>query len=282
LFYFGVVGEYLMNNKCVYVHKLNGEVVYVGSGGKQRSYDRTGRSEEHLSVWGDIQIEILHENLSIAESTRLEQDLINTHWRCNKLFNKRKLVYVPKKLNYNELNEFLYYDESSPTYLRWKVDKRCVKANGVAGGTGSHGYTQLCFNGKNYRGHRVIWVLCNKVDIEDGLVIDHIDGNKLNNKISNLRSVSPSDNQRNKKHKQSNTGFQGISENLNGKCFQVSFSNPKTIAEYFSYTDKPNKRSKNHYPIREQALAAALAYRDTLVNQGRIILTSKESNASPT
>ena len=49
--------------------------------------------------------------------------------------------------------------------------------------------------GKFYR-HRVIWHYFNG-DIPDDKQIDHIDGNKLNNSISNLRCVSPSQNMRN-------------------------------------------------------------------------------------
>jgi hypothetical protein len=71
----------------------------------------------------------------------------------------------------------------------------------------------------------------------------------------------------------SNTGYQGISEVVSNKNFVVSFSDSKQIPTYFSYTDKPKKTSKNHFPTREQAFEAALAFRDFLVKQGKIILT---------
>lgn len=47
--------------------------------------------------------------------------------------------------------------------------------------------------------HRIIWFLENGSVPEDDLVLDHIDHNKENNHISNLRCVSRADNCRNRK-----------------------------------------------------------------------------------
>lgn len=44
--------------------------------------------------------------------------------------------------------------------------------------------------------HRVIWYYFNG-NIPEGMDIDHIDGNKQNNSLSNLRCISKSDNMRN-------------------------------------------------------------------------------------
>lgn len=49
-----------------------------------------------------------------------------------------------------------------------------------------------------YSGHHLSYfVNVGKFDTSDGLQIDHIDGNKLNNHYSNLRRVTASDNARN-------------------------------------------------------------------------------------
>lgn len=57
------------------------------------------------------------------------------------------------------------------------------------------GYMTICiFNQKIYL-HKVIWVMANKrYPVER---IDHIDGNRLNNSLDNLREVSHADNCRN-------------------------------------------------------------------------------------
>lgn len=61
--------------------------------------------------------------------------------------------------------------------------------------------------------HRIVWILNNR-SINKELVIDHIDGNPLNNYIANLREVSQQENSRNKKVStrtlDGKTGFSGI------------------------------------------------------------------------
>lgn len=58
------------------------------------------------------------------------------------------------------------------------------------------GYCQVGFNGCLVYYHAVIWILHNG-DIPNGLIIDHYDGNKINNNIENLRLVTNRENQNN-------------------------------------------------------------------------------------
>ncbi|MDA7436471.1 HNH endonuclease [Synechococcus sp. AH-601-B19] len=65
-------------------------------------------------------------------------------------------------------------------------------------GKPAYGYIQAdngC--GKRVAIHRIIWTIING-DIEEGMVIDHIDRDKCNNKIENLRCVTQSENNRNR------------------------------------------------------------------------------------
>lgn len=68
----------------------------------------------------------------------------------------------------------------------------------------------LGIKNRNYQLHRIIWAL-HYGEIPDGL-IDHIDGNPFNNKISNLRIATHSQNQMNRKRQSNNqSGFKGVS-----------------------------------------------------------------------
>jgi hypothetical protein len=62
------------------------------------------------------------------------------------------------------------------------------------------GYIQTAIDYKKYYVHRLVWIMHNG-DIEEDLVIDHIDGNPSNNRIDNLRVVTLQENQFNKKVK---------------------------------------------------------------------------------
>lgn len=71
-------------------------------------------------------------------------------------------------------------------------------------------YLKVRVGGKSVRAHRVIWIFFHGYEPE---FIDHIDGNRQNNKIENLRSVSKSGNGQNMKLKQTNTtGVYGVSK----------------------------------------------------------------------
>lgn len=89
-----------------------------------------------------------------------------------------------------------------------KDGKSTVAAVGdYAGTTTSESYQSLGLDYKSYATHAVIWEMFNGPILE-GYVIDHIDGDKTNNKLENLRLVTPSLNSRNRVRKE---GLSGLS-----------------------------------------------------------------------
>ncbi|UFS83189.1 HNH endonuclease [Rhizobium sp. T136] len=71
-----------------------------------------------------------------------------------------------------------------------------------------NGYRSGTLDGVGMYAHRVIWKMINGSDPN---VIDHIDGDKANNRLINLRNVSPSINMRNLKLSgQSASGVRGV------------------------------------------------------------------------
>lgn len=61
---------------------------------------------------------------------------------------------------------------------------------------GAKGYVKIFISGKLYYAHRVIWKWVHGFDAE---MIDHIDGNRANNRIENLRLANGFQNCANKK-----------------------------------------------------------------------------------
>lgn len=88
-----------------------------------------------------------------------------------------------------ELDKYLEYDETaSPTCLRWKVSRGKARAGDVAGSVHKKGYFRVRLFRNNYLVHRVVYQL-EMGDLTDEFQVDHIDGDRSNNKISNLRIV---------------------------------------------------------------------------------------------
>jgi len=128
------------------------------------------------------------------------------------------IVLNKKDYKYGEyLGEFFIYDETSPSGLRWKrVNTRGSTAKvGDIVGSLDNGYWRVHALGRHLKGHKIVWALNNNFENQDGLHIDHIDGNPSNNKIKNLRLVDPILNARNKPMLKSNTS------GIHGVCFQT-------------------------------------------------------------
>lgn len=119
------------------------------------------------------------------------------------------------EVNFNDL---VYYCETSPTFLRWKITTFYkgsttvkIKSGSVAGTlNGARGVPHLKWRSKMYKCHRVVWVVCGN-ELLEGCVIDHIDGDVRNNSKGNLRQVPQMINGRNCKRSRNNTsGVNGV------------------------------------------------------------------------
>jgi hypothetical protein len=97
----------------------------------------------------------------------------------------------------NAINMLLSYcPESYGSSLVWKHKRTGVRKTLKAGNKNKKGYWDVRVNGKLIKAHRIIWFLHNGTwPIGD---IDHIDGDKNNNQIENLRDVTRSENNRNR------------------------------------------------------------------------------------
>jgi hypothetical protein len=81
----------------------------------------------------------------------------------------------------------------------------------------SHGYRQTRVEGVLIFVHRLIWQHVNGA-IPEGLEIDHINGVRHDNRITNLRLATSSQNHQNQRHSKSKSGVKGVSwDNTYGK-----------------------------------------------------------------
>ena len=124
-------------------------------------------------------------------------------------------------MNKEQLHEMFEYKDGN---LVWKVSKQGLYIGDIAGGKDGKGYITIGINYKIYKAHRLIWIYHNG-DIEDGLFIDHIDRNPLNNRIENLRLATPSQNKSNvTKRKDNKSGYKGVCWNKRGKKWEAKIT----------------------------------------------------------
>ena len=120
-------------------------------------------------------------------------------------------------------------------------------------------YRVLCLNYRKLYAHRVAWLIAHG-EIDSGLVIDHINGDGLDNRLENLRLVPRSLNQRNRRLSRSNrTGVTGVNHHKNGFAAGCA-------GEYLG-----------HFPTLEEAAAARAAAEPRL---GVIRNNRRSKNAS--
>lgn len=118
------------------------------------------------------------------------------------------------------LKEILYYHPGTGQFV-WLQDRDRNKVMGtLAGWVTERGYLKISINAKTHKAHRLAWLYMYGEWPDE---IDHVDGNKLNNKISNLRNVSRAINCQNLKKARANnlsTGLLGTARN--GRKFQAN------------------------------------------------------------
>lgn len=86
-----------------------------------------------------------------------------------------------------------------------------------AGSLNADGYVSIKFRGRLYRAHRLVWV--HTTGAWPAGEIDHVDGDKSNNRFANLRIASRSENMRNvSAYASSKSGLKGTSfDRVSGK-----------------------------------------------------------------
>lgn len=87
-----------------------------------------------------------------------------------------------------EVRERLSYCPESGDFLWLKAPRAPVELGAKAGYASGNGYWRICFNGKGHLAHRLAWLWMTG-SWPTG-TIDHIDGDRSNNRWANLRDVS--------------------------------------------------------------------------------------------
>jgi len=115
---------------------------------------------------------------------------------------------VDNKLTQKRLKELLNYDPDTGVFT-WLVGCGGVNIGSKAGSLYSYGYIVIKINRFGYRAHRLAWLYMTGEWPEDQ--IDHIDHDRANNRIINLREATHTINGRNTNIAKNNTsGIMGV------------------------------------------------------------------------
>jgi hypothetical protein len=141
-------------------------------------------------------------------------------------------------MNSIDFSKYLY--ESEPGILRWKVERKKGTGKGydaaMPGDIAGYllkkfGRWRISIDGVKYYRSRIIWEMYNGM-IPYKMQIDHINLNKLDDRIENLRLATNSENNRNTRLKSSNTsGFKGVywSKEKKKWCARIRIGNNKRM-----------------------------------------------------
>ena len=127
------------------------------------------------------------------------------------------------KITQQKIRQILSFEPDSGTF-RWR-ERHGNKAIGSIAGHADHlGYWKVKIQGHSYRAHKLAWLYV--FGEWPTFPIDHIDGNKANNAIANLRDGSCGVNQQNVRRPQTNnkSGYLGVHKRSDSKTYRVAIS----------------------------------------------------------
>ena len=142
----------------------------------------------------------------------------------------------------NRIKELFDYEDGK---LLWKVrTSNRVSLGDTAGTMTSNNYYMVRYDGLHRMLHRVIWDYFN--DSCEGFIVDHTDGDSVNNRIENLRLANYSTNAFNSKsHEDSAVPYKGVSKHKDQFRAQISVNGSRVHLGLFDTAEKASEAYRN-------------------------------------
>lgn len=128
-------------------------------------------------------------------------------------------------LTHDRLVSLLIYEPTTGLF-RWKVNNRRAKVGNVAGKVNraeNQGYVLVSLDCRVFRAHRLAWFYVHGEWPTGHL--DHINGDRADNHLANLRPASHSENLANQRRRSDNTtGFKGVTYRPDRRNYRAKIS----------------------------------------------------------
>ena len=113
-------------------------------------------------------------------------------------------------ISVEELKDALSYDSETGIFRWRKRFAKAVHVGDIAGSPDNKGYIMIGFRKRIYKAHRLAWLYV--YEKWPSNLIDHINGDKSDNRIKNLREVDAGGNSENirRPNKRNKSGFMGV------------------------------------------------------------------------
>lgn len=112
-------------------------------------------------------------------------------------------------ITHAELLELLEYTPETGVFVWKQARKRGGRVGDKAGSVNNDGYVQIKVNGRGYKAHRLAWFYVHGAWPK--AQIDHINGERNDNRIKNLREATHKENHQNRKsNKNSTSKYVGV------------------------------------------------------------------------
>lgn len=150
---------------------------------------------------------------------------------------------MKKHLTQERLKEVLDYNSETGVFI-WKIYSGRIKAGYVAGNINKRGYATIGIDGEIYRSHRLAWFYVYGKWPDDQ--IDHINGQRSDNRISNLRDVTNQVNAQNLKRAtrvKTSTDYLGVYKTTNIKPWRAQIDIDKKT-RHIGYYKTPEEANE--------------------------------------
>jgi hypothetical protein len=127
-----------------------------------------------------------------------------------------------ENFDFKQLQDSFHYDLISGVLTRKSTNRPCK-------GLDAYGYIQIGYLKKMYKAHRLVWAIVHG-EFPKGQ-IDHINGNRSDNSLNNLRDVTQQQNAQNKTkmNRLNKSGYVGVCWNKRISKWQAAISFNKKI-----------------------------------------------------